>query len=227
MTDSRIAVFDLDGTITRRDTFLPYVRGWLARHSRLRPLGVLAAAVRFLVAGRDRGRLKSDILRLCMGGARRHDVNEWTAEYVAGLGERDFCPGAFAAIANHQSAGDRLVLLSASVDLYVPAIGERFGFAETICTGVRWQGDAFDGALVTENRRGEEKVRCIAALRRRFPGASIAAYGNSRSDLPHLAAVERPLLVNAGAGARRDAAKMRIPTADWRNKAGGTPVQLA
>jgi phosphoserine phosphatase len=110
------------------------------------------------------------------------------------------------------------VLLSASVDLYVPAIGDRFGFAETICTGVRWQGDRFDGALTTENRRGEEKVRCIEALRRRHPGAAIAAYGNSGSDLPHLATVERPLLVNAGAGARRQAARMRIPVADWRDK---------
>lgn len=220
MTESRLAVFDLDGTITRRDTFLPYVRGWLARRSRRLPLGVLAAIARFLAGGRDRGKLKSDILRLCMGGAERHEVRAWTAEYVAGLAECDFCPGAFAAMAEHQSAGDRLVLLSASVDLYVPAIGARFGFAETICTGVRWQGDTFDGALATANRRGEEKVRCIESLRGRFPGASIAAYGNSPSDLPHLAVVERPLLVNAGARARRQAAKMRIPAADWRNKTG-------
>ena len=31
---------------------------------------------------------------------------------------------------------------------------------------------------------------------------------------------ERPLLVNAGAGARRKAARMRIPAADWRHKIG-------
>lgn len=218
MTDSRLAVFDLDGTLTRRDTFLPYVRGWLARRSRRLPLGVIAAAARFVARGRDRGRLKSDILRLCMGGATRHDVRAWTAEFVAGLGERDLCPGALAVLAAHRAAGDRLVLLSASVDLYVPAIGDRFGFAETICTGVRWQDDRLDGSLVTENRRGEEKVRCIEALRRGHPGATIAAYGNSGSDLAHLAAVERPLLVNAGAGARQRAAKLGIPVADWRNK---------
>jgi phosphatidylglycerophosphatase C len=218
MADSRLAVFDLDGTITRRDTFLPYLRGWLARRSRRFPLGALAAVARFLAAGRDRGQLKSDLLRLCMGGAGREEVREWTVAFVAALGEGDLCPGALPAIAGHRSAGDRLVLLSASVDLYVPAIGERLGFAETICTGVRWRGDSLDGALVTENRRGAEKLRCIEALRRRFPGATIAAYGNSGSDLAHLAAVERPLLVNAAAGTRRRAAKMRIPAADWRNR---------
>jgi len=220
MTEAGLAVFDLDGTITRRDTFIPYIRGWLARHSRPMPPGMLAAALRFVVAGRDRGRLKSDLIRAGMGGATREAVREWTAEFVTGLGADELCPGALAAIARHRSAGDRLVLLSASVDLYVPAIGERFGFAESICTGVAWQGDALDGALTTANRRGEEKLRCIEDLRRRFPGASVAAYGNSGSDLPHLAVVERPLLVNGGAGARRAAAKMRIPAVDWRNKSG-------
>jgi len=220
MTVSRLAVFDLDGTITRRDTFLPYIRGWLAQQGRRLPLGVFAAAARFLTADRDRGQFKSEVLRLCMGGAHRLAVRDWTTTFVAGIGERDLCPGAISAIAGHRAAGDRLILLSASVDLYVPAIGERFGFAETICTGVRWQGDVLDGGLVTENRRGEEKLRCIEALRRHFPGATIAAYGNSGSDLPHLVEVERPLLVNAGAGTRQKAARMRIPSADWRNKSG-------
>ena len=34
----RVAVFDLDGTLTRRDTFLPYLRGWRRRHPRARIL---------------------------------------------------------------------------------------------------------------------------------------------------------------------------------------------
>ena len=54
-----IAIFDLDGTITHRDTLFPLVLRQLAR----RPLaaaavaGVLPAALRFLV-DRDRGALK-------------------------------------------------------------------------------------------------------------------------------------------------------------------------
>ncbi len=219
MGDNRLAVFDLDGTLTRRDTFLPYLRGWRMRHSgRRRPIPVLAAICRFVAAGRDRGRLKSDLIRACMGGASRHDVREWTDAFVSGLGERELCPGALAAIARHRAAGDRLVLLSASVDLYVPAIGERFGFAESICTGIAWRGERLDGALTTPNRRGEEKKRCIARLRDRFPGATIAAYGNSGSDLAHLAVVDHPMLVNGGGRTRQQAGKMRIPTADWRNK---------
>jgi len=109
------------------------------------------------------------------------------------------------------------VLLSASVDLYVPRIGQRLGFDETICTGVAWRDGQLDGGLTTANRRGEEKRRCIDALRQRFAGARIAAYGNSSSDLPHLVAVDRPVLVNGGRGAIRAAERLGVLVEDWRN----------
>ena len=46
----RIAVFDLDGTITRRDTLLPYLRGWRRRHARAGFYGqAFSALSRYLV----------------------------------------------------------------------------------------------------------------------------------------------------------------------------------
>jgi phosphoserine phosphatase len=103
------------------------------------------------------------------------------------------------------------------VDLYVPRIGSRLGFDETICTGVAWRDGRLDGALTTANRRGEEKRRCIEQLRARDAGARIAAYANSASDIAHLAACDEPVLVNGGSRARRLAGKRGIPVADWRN----------
>jgi HAD superfamily hydrolase (TIGR01490 family) len=216
--DLRVAVFDLDGTVTRRDTFVPYLRGWLRQHPERRwRLAILASAIRYFTTGRDRGRLKSDLLRACMGGVTSAEVDAWSDEFVAGLDADSLCPGALAAIARHRAAGDRLVLLSASVDLYVPRIGRRLGFDETICTGVAWRDGRLDGGLTTPNRRGDEKRRCIDALRPRFAGAKFAAYGNSRADLPHLVTVEQPVLVNGGRRANRAARSLGLPVADWRN----------
>jgi phosphoserine phosphatase len=171
--------------------------------------------LRFLLAGRDRGRLKSDLLKACMAGADRAEVESWSAEFVAGLGDADLRPAALAAIARHRGAGDRLVLLSASVDLYVPRIAVRLGFDESICTGVAWRDGRLDGALTSANRRGEEKCRCIQALRARHPGWHIAAYANAESDIAHLVAVDEPLLVNGGRRARRRAASCGIMVAVW------------
>lgn len=223
----RVAVFDLDGTVTRRDTLWPYLRGWARRHPRAGfwPR-VLAALARYPPA-LDRGELKSRLIRIAMGGAERAAIRAYTDGYVAALGDAELCPGALAAIERHRAAADRLVLLSASVDLYVPDIGRRFGFNEAVCTGVAWQGDRLDGGLTTANRRGEEKRRCVLGLRVRFPGARFVAYGNARSDFAHFAAVDEPVLVNAGPSLRREAARRGWRTAEWRNKTPSPPVQSA
>ena len=223
----RVAVFDLDGTITRHDTLWPYLRGWVRRHPR--PAfwpRVLAALVPFLL-DHDRGGLKARLIRTAMGGADRADVRAWSAEYVALLGDYELCQGALAQIERHRAAGDRLVLLSASVDLYVPDIGRRFGFDETICTEVAWAGERLDGGLASENRRAGEKRRCVEALRARHPGARVVAYGNARSDFDHFAVADEATLVNGGAALRRAAASRGHSVAEWRNKSASAPVQSA
>jgi phosphoserine phosphatase len=86
----------------------------------------------------------------------------------------------------------------------------------TLCTEIAFDGDRLSGTLLTPNRRGEEKRRCLAALKHEFPGATFSAYGNSSSDLAHLADAEHPLLVNANLGARRQAQRLNIGIATWR-----------
>ena len=128
-----------------------------------------------------------------------------------------FRADALATVEAHRAAGDHLVLLSASPDLYVPLIGEHLRFERTLCTEVVWDGDRLGGALKTPNRRGEEKVRCLEWLRTQYPDAPIIAYGNSDSDLPHMMqgrsrrAGQRQCACPAS-GAR----EWRIATADWR-----------
>jgi phosphatidylglycerophosphatase C len=212
-----LAVFDLDGTLTRRDTFLGYLLGYVRRHpARAWRLAVIPyAALAFYFDGRDRGRLKARLLHGILGGASRASIDAWTREFTAAVVADRICPGGRARIEAHRAAGDPLALLSGSPDLYVPEIGRRLGFAQTLCTGVRWNGDVFDGALTTPNRRGEEKVRCIEELRQRHPGFACSAYGNDRADLLHLRRVEHGVLVNGSAAARRAAEKLGIPCEQW------------
>jgi phosphatidylglycerophosphatase C len=115
----------------------------------------------------------------------------------------------------HRAAGDHLVLLSASPDLYVPRIGRALGFERTLCTEIQWQGDVLAGALKTANRQGAEKLRCLNWLRTQYPGLPIVAYGNSGADLEHMRHADRALLVNGNAAARGLAAQWGIPTSNW------------
>jgi phosphatidylglycerophosphatase C len=215
----RLVVFDLDGTITHRDTLAAYVFGFLRRRRwrLLRLLRVLPAAAGYALGLLDRGALKAALLRATLRGHGRAELDAWTSQFVTWLLAHGVRTQAVQAIREHQRDGDALVLLTASPDLYAPVIAERLGFREAVCTGVRWESDILDGNLSTPNRRGEEKARCLEALAGRYPGLESVAYGNSAADLPHLIKVDEPRLVNAGLLTRWRASRLGIaPYAHWR-----------
>ncbi|HEY1899648.1 MAG TPA: HAD-IB family hydrolase [Steroidobacteraceae bacterium] len=215
----RLVVFDLDGTITYRDTLLPYVRGYLARsgRSRWRMARLLPTLGAFAVGAADHGAVKSAFIRSTLGGAPREQLAAWTNDFVHWVITQGSSPGALAMIKAHREAGDWLVLMSASTDLYVPQIAHALGFSEAICTGVAFAASGhLIGTLTTGNRRGPEKVRCFTALRQQHPGVQTVAYGNARSDLAHLALADVPRLVNGSRRTVRQAAILGIrPFAQW------------
>ncbi len=219
-----VALFDLDGTLTWSDTLLPFLGGYLKRHPRnlLRMWRLPILAFRLCLDQcrgdpQSRGHLKSELIRLVMGRAQRDAVNSYADNFVSKLQPSGaFRTAALQWVEAHRAAGHCLVLLSASPDLYVTRIGALLGFEFTLCTEIAWQGTTLDGRLLTANRRGDEKVRCLSQIRSRYPGSEIIAYGNSSSDLPHLSQVEHAFLVNGSASTNRLAEKIKIPTARWR-----------
>jgi HAD superfamily phosphoserine phosphatase-like hydrolase len=179
-------------------------------------IALIGTLLLFMLGRRDHGDVKAAFIHLTLQGETRARVEQWTARFVPPLLQDGVFADALKAIAQHKREGARLVLMSASTDLYVPAIGKALGFDEVICTGVRWEGDRLDGQLSTPNRRGEEKTRCFQALKRAHPGLTTAAYGNAGSDLDHLRLADRPLLVNGSESAQREAKRLGIPyAAHW------------
>lgn len=219
MASGCLAVFDLDGTITRRDTLAPFLWGFLWRRPWRWPrlLLVLPAALGYLI-DRDRGALKGAVLHAALGGAKRASIERWAERYVAGLLRQGLYAEALGAIAMHRARGDRLLLMSASTDLYVPRIARALGFDETICSEVRWRADGrLDGRLATANCRGEEKRRCLAAVIARDAPGRVCAYGDSRADLIHMQLVQEAYLVNASA---RVAGPQRAQVLHWHQPGG-------
>jgi phosphatidylglycerophosphatase C len=213
-----LALFDLDGTITRRDTLLPYLTGYLQRH----PPRVLSlprvgpVLVRYLLHRADRGEMKGALIQTALGGLSRAELSAWTEQFVRELLQHGVRDDALAAIAAHRDRGERLALLSASTELYVPAIGQALGFDDVLCTRLEWQGERLVGRLSGPNLRGAEKVRCLHELRARYPGLQITAYGDSPADIAHLLLADRGILVNGSAGARRAARRGGLTCRAWR-----------
>lgn len=225
MTENTLAIFDLDGTITRRDTLWPYICGYLWRHPRRAwrlPL-CLVPVLRFGLGLADRGTLKGAVIRLTLGGVGRAALGAWSDEFTARLLRTGLYAEALICISAHRRTQSHLVLLSASPDLYVPAIAQALGFDECVCTQLRWRSDdTLDGALSTANRRGPEKTRCVQALLGERQPLLSHAYGNSSADLGHLRLVSAGTYVNGPARHLGDCPNVRAVR--WRERGSASPV---
>ncbi len=214
----RLVFFDLDGTIARHDTLLPYVARFLLRRPWRwwRLVGVLPALLVFCVGRGDRGELKGAVIHAAMAGLSREQIEAWNARLLPGMLGSGLFPGALAAIEAHRRSGDHLVLMSASVDLYVPEIGRRLGFHTTVCSQVAWTSEGLlDGRLRSTNCRDAEKARWFRQLAADFPDRPTAAYGNSASDIPHMLLATRAVMVNPSSTLRAHTEARGIDCVRW------------
>src|SRR5271156_391496 len=85
-----VAVFDLDGTLTWRDTLMLFLMSFLRRQPwRVWGLWRLPFAVfAYLTRNRDRGVLKSRVIRIVMGDATRATVDACAESFVRTLQPR-------------------------------------------------------------------------------------------------------------------------------------------
>jgi phosphatidylglycerophosphatase C len=213
----RLAVFDLDGTLTRRDTFVPFVLGLLARHpSRwLRLPILLLPALAYALRLTDRGGLKGAILHWLFSGLHRTGISSWADQFTQDTVAQRMFPEGLAAFRAHVAAGDHTVLMSASPDVYVPLIARALGASECVCTRVRWNGNLLDGRLAGPNCRDEEKARELERLRGEHPRRRVVGYGNSGADIPHLVRCDEGFYVNASPGSRPRLQELGLRCVEW------------
>jgi phosphatidylglycerophosphatase C len=214
----RLVIFDLDGTLSRHDTYFPFVLGLLRRHPARWPRIALLAlpAIAYLLGRLDRGGLKGAILYCLFHDLPRQSIDAWAAHYATlVVPARMFAEGV-ATFRAHLAAGDHVVLMSASPDLFVPGIARLLGADEVVCTPIRWNGDHLDGGLAGPNCRDHEKSRVLDALRVRMPGLPVIAYGNSPADLIHMQRCEQAVYVNASPVRAERLTRQGVRCVIWR-----------
>lgn len=219
MTAPAVALFDLDGTITRRDTYLAYLIGYLLRHpGRLVRAMPLSFAVASHFAGlRDNTWLKRRFLRAILGGVERASMQHFTDAFLDRTLRYGLRPRAREVIERHRAAGERLLLVTASLDVYAEPLAARLGFDATICTRAEVDhAGRLTGELDGGNCYGIEKLRCVERyLAEHAPDAFVTLYTDHHADLPLIRHVDRAVLVNPARRTRRAAAAVPIAIEDW------------
>ena len=121
-----VTIFDLDHTLTRRDTFLQYLTGFLLRNPVriLRCIGLPFAVAKFYLGLIDYGQLKESFLSAVLGGIHHQEIEAWTKQFVPYLISHGLNEKALDVLRQHRQAGDLLVLMTASPDCYVLELGK-------------------------------------------------------------------------------------------------------
>lgn len=220
-----ISIYDMDRTLTRRGTFVPWLRFWLRTEAPWRVLLLpllLLPALAYGLGRIDRGGLKAMAHRIVMGDAvPRSRVADAAARFAAKLVVDDVFPGALAALAADRAAGNRLVIATASNAYYAEAIGTRLGVEAVIATASTWDGDVLRSRLGGANCYGADKALLIAAWLAANGAADTAwrFHSDHVSDLPAfeaaLASGGAAIAVNASPALRLEATRRGWSIIDW------------
>lgn len=188
-----VAAFDFDGTLTRRDTLMPFLlRGLGWRRFVLALLTCLPWLLGYALRLVANDVAKQKLLLVTLKGKSVEDLQRWTQGWMAHDFEASLRDWTLARLRWHQAQGHCCVIVSASPDIYLESVALELGCDGIVCTGMEILNGRLTGLMLTPNCHGEQKVlRLKAWMTGRFggdaaDGLTLFAYGDTTGDLPML-----------------------------------------
>ncbi len=214
-----VIVFDLDGTLCKRDTYLPFLLGYLLRHPWrfIRTLHLPIATAMYLLGLRNNSWLKQVFLRACLGGLSRISLQSWVNIYIQSILINNLRPGAVKKLQQYKESKSLLVLASASLDIYVKELGSKLGFKHVICTNADWDdNDRLTGKLLSANCYGEEKLQRVTnwLAENQYKNVDVV-YSDHHSDIPILQYATKGVAVNPTKKLRNVSRELQLEMENW------------
>jgi HAD superfamily hydrolase (TIGR01490 family) len=217
---SKVAVYDLDRTITVSGTYTPFLLRAALRRAPWRLLlvpAVLIGMLLYVLKLIDRRILKSWMIALMLGRIPRADLQKLAEGFYADLIRAgEIRPGALQQIAADRADGRRLVMATASFDFYAEALGRAMGFDLVVATRSVWDShDRLVAAVDGPNCYGADKLIFLKAALGPDPVDAVF-YSDRHSDAPCFSWAGKGLAVNPTPKLARAAASLGVQVADWR-----------
>lgn len=213
-----VAVFDFDGTLTRRDTSLPFVFFVLGRVKtwltivRLVPMFGFDLLAAFWderltshagqreslggVAGKWETNVHERLLRHCFAGMTADQLRDLGKRFMVIEGVRLVRQAGLRRLAWHKQQGHRCILISASIDVYLDPWATDAGFDDVLGTQLELDDKGvLTGRFAMEPCWGRAKVRRLESHLGSLADYTVFAYGDSRGDKELLAVADHGFLV--------------------------------
>ena len=178
-----LALFDFDGTITEKDSFLDFIDHISRIHKYLIIKRILMLPVFFayLLGILPMGKAKELFLTFCFKGWEKSYFDGIAEKYADSFLPRLIRPVALETIQRHKSNKDRIVVVSASLDSWLEHWCSKYEL-DLICSSLEEKNGAITGKLQREDCNGLEKVRRIRERYHLEQYDTVFAYGDSPGD---------------------------------------------
>jgi phosphatidylglycerophosphatase C len=193
-----VAAFDFDGTMIRGDSFMPFLVRAVGpgKFGQIVIRSSASTAQAYRLGRRDAS--KAVLVRRLLRGYPADRLDDLGRRYAVLLAQR-IRPQMAERVAWHQQRGHRLVIVSASLDVYLAPTGKALGFDQVLATELEVGSDGrLTGRLLGPNVRGVEKsARLREWLAQELAGVpyQLWAYGDSAGDRELLAMADHPTRV--------------------------------
>lgn len=188
-----VAAFDFDGTLARKDTFVPFLMSACGRAR----LALAAASCVGRTRSRDRDELKVALVGRLFRGWPRARLDDLGRTYAAGLPAL-LRPELVEQVGWHREQGHAVVIVSASLAVYLRPLADELGIDDVLAVEMACDDTGhLTGTVVGgANTRGPLKVQRLRTwLDDRYGAGTpveLWAYGDSSGDEELLAAADHP-----------------------------------
>ncbi|MFZ3091282.1 MAG: HAD family hydrolase [Nitrospirota bacterium] len=192
------AIFDLDGTLTKKDTYVPFLLLCIKEFGLRRfsviflPLYVLLYKCGIIT----NARLKEVFLSKILSGIPIEQLDPVAERFVSYLINKGLNRTVIQILNAHLGQKNRVILATASFDFYTQRFAERIGIGQIVCTRSELKNGILTGRILGSNCHGQEKVRRIEELLNPSDWGASLFYTDHYSDLPLLKKVGKGFIVN-------------------------------
>ncbi|MGE8684245.1 MAG: HAD-IB family hydrolase [Acinetobacter sp.] len=177
-----LALFDFDGTLCNKDSFTGFIFYSLSkRHIVRQAIKILPWIQGYYLNLYPAHAMRPRLYAAMFSQANHEQILKHAKSYAEEL-MSDLNPTLYTQLKKHQNQGHEVVLVSASVDLYLKPIAEKLG-VRLICTETAFQNQKLTGRYQTMDCSGEQKKIRVLEQFNLQDYDQVYAYGNSEEDL--------------------------------------------
>lgn len=187
-----LSVFDFDGTLTYRDSFVPFLRYAFGRYTFISKLAhLLLPSLTYLLGRISRDQLKEQLIARFLTGVSEAWFNEKAEAFCKQHWDKLLRPSGVQGVAAEVAAGHEVTLCSASPELLLRPFAAKLN-VKLIATQLEVVDGYLTGKLAGVNCRCASKVERLQAIYGELNQYHVRAWGDSAGDKQLLDVAQDP-----------------------------------